>query len=297
VPIVGLLWNDSIKPSPYVFILTEALRVKGYVVGRNLRFDDAVALEGYSPMAENAKRLVQTKADVIVTIGATATLAAAKATREIPVVMVMGADPVALGLAKSVARPGANVTGVWAIQTGLNAKRVELLKQLMPRLSRVGVLYAPSGAVQLSFDEIEATARTLKIETVKAEARKPDDIEPAIATLAKSRPGAIFVLGSTALAARSERVVAAMAKHRMAAVYSNERYVEAGGLMIYSASTRKALQGASRYVDRILNGARPEEMPIEQSTDVDLVINLKTARALGITIPQSILQRADRAID
>jgi putative ABC transport system substrate-binding protein len=293
---VGLLWNDSVRPSPYVAILSDALHAQGYVVGRNLRFDDAVALEGYAPMAENAARLARAKVDLIVTIGASATLAAAKATQDIPVVTVIGLDPVKGGLAKSLSRPGGNVTGVWTLQQGLNGKRVEILKQLVPTVSRIGILFAPGAAVQGVVDEAQAVAQALKIETVTAEVRSAEDIEPALLRLTKSRVGGVLVGSSTLLVAHSERVVQAMAKHSMPAIYGVERYIDAGGLLIYAPSNRKALGRAAHQINRILKGARPADTPIEQATDVDLVINLQTAKALGMAIPQSILQRADRAI-
>jgi putative ABC transport system substrate-binding protein len=294
---IGLLWNDSVKPSPYVAMLSDALRGRGYIVGRNLRFEDAVAVEGYGPMPDNAARLVRAKVDLIVTVGATATLAATKATKDIPVVTVIGLDPVKSGVAASLSRPGGNVTGVWTLASGLNGKRIEFLKQLKPDLTRVGILYGPGTAVQVTLDEAETAARALKLNTVKAEARAADEIEPAIASLVKSRAAAIFVASSTLLAVHSHRVVEGIAKHGIPAVYGVERYVDAGGLLVYAPSTRKALGRAAHYVDRILKGARPGEMPIEQVSDVELVINLTTAKALGLRIPQSILQRADRAIE
>jgi putative tryptophan/tyrosine transport system substrate-binding protein len=297
-PTVGLLWNDSVKPSPYIAVLSEALRHKGYVVGRNLRFEDAVALEGYSPIAENAASLVRRKVDLIVTYGATATVAAARATKEIPIVTVMGVDPVAMGLAKSLSRPGANVSGVWTLSVGLHGKRMELLKQLVPGLARMGVLHAPeSAAAQRAYSEVEAAGETLKLTLVRAEVRSSDDIEPAVARLAQQRVGAAFVTASSLLSAHGAPIVQAMAKNRLPAMYSTERFADAGGLLVYASSARKAFARATNHIDLILKGARAADIPIEQTNDVDLIINLKTARELGLAIPQSILQRADRAIE
>jgi len=249
-------------------------------------------------MDQNAARLARAKVDMIVTFGVTATVAAAKATKEVPILMIMGADPVATGLAKSLSRPGGNVTGVWTLSSGLHGKRIELLKQLVPGLSRLGILLAPeSAAAKPGIVEAEAAAQTLKVNVVKAEVRAPDDIEKAVASLAQSRVGAIFVLPSSMLSAQGTRVVASMAKHAIPAVYGTERYVEVGGLLVYTSSARKAFGRIANHIDRILKGAPAGEIPIEQTSDVELVINLKTARALGITIPQSILQRADRAIE
>jgi putative ABC transport system substrate-binding protein len=297
-PLLGLLWNDSVKPSPYVAILLAALRDRGYVLGRTLRVEDAVGLEGYSTMAENAARLVRAKADVITTYGVTATTAAAKATKEIPIAAIIGADPVARGLAASFSRPGGNVTGVSTLGSVLIRKRIELLKQLVPELSRVGVLIAPGNiGSPLTVAESRAAAKTLNMAVALREVNTPADIDGAIAGLAKDGAGALYVSGATLLAAHSDQIAAAAAKYRLPAIYGVERYIQSGGLMVYSPSVAKAFVRVAGYVDRILKGARPADMPIEQSSDVELVINLKTARALGITIPQSILQRADRAIE
>ena len=298
VPVVGLLWNDAVKPSPYAAVLTGALRARGYVEGKNLRIEDRVALEGYGPMAENAAALLRARVDLIVTFGGTATVAAANATKEIPIVMIMGADPVARGLAASLSRPGGNVTGVTTRTGSLIGKGIELLRELTPGLSRVGVLLS-SGAdtYSLNVREAEAAARVLKLELHIGGVSAPGEIEGALAMLAKSQVGAVFVVGGTLLASHSERVVAAIARRRIPAAYTSERFSEAGGLMVYAPSVKKAFVRAAGYVDRILKGARPAEMPIEQSSDLELVINLKTAKALGIRIPQPILQRADRAIE
>jgi putative ABC transport system substrate-binding protein len=296
-PVIGLLWNDSVKPSPYAATLLGALRERGYVVGRNLSIEDRVALEGYSPMAENAAALVRAKVDLIVTYGATATLAAAKATKEIPIVMIMGADPVARGLAASLSRPGGNVTGIATLTVGLIGKRIELLKELVPGLSRVGILLTPNVGNPVEARESEAAARALNLQPHFGEAHAPGDIERAIVELAKSRVGAVYMSGSTMLASHAARVAAIVAKSRIPAVYANERFVDAGGLMVYSPNITKAFGRIADYVDRILKGARAGELPIEQASEVELVINLKTAKALGLRIPQTILQRADRAID
>ena len=294
---VGLLWNDSIRPSPYAGILSEALAQRGHIVGRNLRFDDAVALEGYGPMAANASRLIEAKVDLIVTYGATAMLAAAKATKEIPIIAITGSDPVKLGLASSLSRPGGNVSGLWTLSTDLNRKRMELLKQIAPSASRIGVLFAPGGNVQAALEESRAGAKAMKLEALTAEVKTADEIEATVDSLARSRVGAFFVVPSTQLAAHGQRVVDAIARHRLPAIYGHERFVDSGGLLAYTPSIRKAFARIANHVDRVLQGGRPGDMPIEQTSDVELLINLKTAKALGISIPQPILQRADRAIE
>jgi putative tryptophan/tyrosine transport system substrate-binding protein len=296
-PVVGLLWNDSVKPSPLVAILLDALREKGWIAGRNFRVEDRVTLEGYGGYVESAADLVRAKVDLIVTRGSTATFAAAKATRQIPIVMHMGSDPVGTGLVASLSRPGGNLTGVVTLTTGLNGKRIELLKELNPRLSSVGVLLTPNIANPVNLRESEAAARALGLQVHFSEARGPEDVDAAIAEFAKARVGGLYVAGSSMLESHSSRVQAAIMERRIPAVYANGAYVEAGGLMIYAPRLGKSFARLASYIDRILKGARPGELAIEQTSDIELTVNLKSAKALGVKIPQSILVRADRVIE
>lgn len=295
-PVIGLLWNDSVKPSPYVATLLAALRERGYMVPQNLRIEDRVGLEGYSGYAEGAAALVRAKVDVIVTNGGTALQAAATATKEIPIVMITGSDPVALGYAASLSRPGGNVTGVSALSVGLVAKRMELLKELVPAVSRVGVLIAPNLANPVNRRESDSAARALNLQVQFAEVKTIDEIESRVAELVQSGVGAINVTAATLLSSHPARVIAAIAKHRLPAVYPHERYAEAGGLLTYTASATRAFGRAAVYVDRLLKGARPGDLAIEQLEHFELVINLKTAQALGLKIPPAVLVRADRVI-
>lgn len=298
VPVIGLLWNDSVRPSPFVATLLGALGERGYAVGRDLRIEDRVSLEGYGGYAEGLADLVRSKVDLIVTYGATATHAAAKATRDIPIVMVIGTDPVADGLAASFARPGRNLTGVHTLggDTRLIQKRLELLKELAPDQKRIGVMLARNVGNPTVMGETKAAARTLNLDVRFAEAGSPGEIEDRLAELIRSGSGAIYVTASTMLASRAQQIVEAIARHRVPAIYSTERYVDAGGVMTYSASIRKAFVRAGVYVERILKGAHPGELAIEQVSDVELVLNMKTANTLGLKFPQSILMRADRVI-
>jgi putative tryptophan/tyrosine transport system substrate-binding protein len=296
-PVVGLLWNDSVKPSPYVQVLIAALGEKGYAVPRDLRIEDRVGVEGYSGYDQGAADLVRTKVDVIVASGTTALQAAAKATKDIPIVMISGLDPVALGFAASLSRPGGNITGVSTLTVGLAGKRIELLKELVPGLTRVGVLLAPNLANQTNRRESEAAARTLNLQVHFVEVRTIDEVESRVAELLQARVDAVSVTAATLLSSHSPRVVTAIAKHRLPAVYANERYAESGGLMTYAASGTRAFVRAAGYVDRILKGARPGELAIDQQREVELTVNLKTARALGIKVPQAVLVRADRVIE
>lgn len=296
-PVIGLLWNDSVTPSPYVGVLLAALAEKGYAVPRDLRIEDRIGAEGYGSYAQGAADLVRAKVDVILANGTTALQAAAKATKDIPIVMISGSDPVALGFAASLSRPGGNITGVSTRTVGLAGKRIELLKELVPGLTRVGVLLAPNVANPVNTRESEAAARMLNLQVHFVEVRNIDEIESRVAELLQARVDAISVTAATLLSSHSPRVVAAIAKHRLPAVYSSERYAESGGLMTYSASVTRAFVRAAGYIDRILKGARPGGLAIDQLGEVELTVNLKAARALGIKIPQALLVRADRVIE
>ena len=298
IPVIGFLWNDAINPSPYATVLLAALREKGYESGRNIRIDDRVALEGYGPMDRNAEALAASRVDVIVAYGRTATQAATRATKEIPVVTVIGSDPVATGLAASLSRPGGNVTGVYTLGSDLIAKRVELLRELVPGIKQFGVLLA-SGAVGYSANRqnFEGLARSQGMAVQFGAVGTPAEIDAAVAGLARSKVRGLVVLGSTMLAARAAQVVAAAEKHRLPAVYSVDRFADAGGLLVIGPAMHKAFARAASHVVRILEGARAADLPIEQMNVVELTVNLKAARAMGIKMPQSILVRADRIIE
>jgi putative ABC transport system substrate-binding protein len=259
--------------------------------------EDRVSLEGYRPYDQYAAELVGAKVDVIVAYGTTAAAAAAKATKEIPIVAIVGTDPVKVGLVRSLSRPGTNVTGITTLTVDLAAKRTDLLRELIPGLSRVGFVFAANVNNPNAVREAQAIARALSLEARFAEVRSPEDVAPRIAELANAGVEAIHVTPGSVLIAHSAAVVEAMARHRIPAVYSNERYVDAGGLMNYSGSVNKAFVRVAGYVDRVLRGARPADLAIEQTSELELVVNLKTARTLGITVPPSILVRADRVIE
>jgi putative tryptophan/tyrosine transport system substrate-binding protein len=297
MPIVGLLWNDSVKPSPLIGMFLDALRERGWSEGRNFRLDDRVSLEGYTGYAENVAALVQAKADVIVAFGSTAVFAAAKATKEIPIVMNAGVDPVAAGLVASMARPGGNITGIVNSATVVSAKRIQLLKEMNPGLSSFGVVLTPNVGNPIFVRDSEAAARALNLQVHFGEATKPEEVDRVLGELAKKGAAAVYVAPSSMLQAHSARVVDAVARHRLPAVYGADRYLNTGALIVYSSSTKKSFMRAAAYVDRVLKGARPAEMAIEQISEVDLTVNLKTAKTLGITIPASILVRADRVIE
>jgi putative ABC transport system substrate-binding protein len=296
-PVIGLLWTDSVRPSPYVAFLLDGLREKGWIAGRDFRIEDRVTVEGYGGYPESMAALLRAKVDVIVAYGSTAVSAAAKATKEIPIVMLVGVDPVSTGLVPSLSRPGGNLTGVATMATALNAKRIELLKELSPGVSSIGVVLAPNVGNPIYRRESETAARALGVDMHFGEARKAEEVGSVIAELAKVRVGALYIAPGSVLQARSAYVADVVATHRLPAVYGQERYVDAGGLMVYTASAKKAFMRAAGYVDRILKGARAGDLAIEQASDAELIVNLKTARTLGITVPPTILVRADRVIE
>ena len=298
IPTLGLLWNDSVKPSPIKLTLMEALRQKGYVDGRNIQVLDRISLTGYGPMAESAAELARAKTQVIFTYGTTATLAAAKATAEVPIVMVSGVDPVRAALAQSIGHPGKNVTGVSTLVESVQAKRVQLLTELIPGVRRIGLLFAPEASAANAYrHETENAAQLLGLTTHVAEIRKVEDLEGAFASLSGSHVQAAVLVPSSFLNSLATRITALAARHRIPIIYSATRFVEAGGLLTYVADLRTAVTRAADYVDRILRGALPGDLPIEQLEKLELVVNMKAAKALGIGIPQSILVRADRVIE
>lgn len=293
--VVGLLWIDS-KPSPYTATLERALKAKGYERGRNCRFEERI-VDTYGALEAAAADLVRAKPDVIITFGTSAMAAAAKASKQIPVVIMAGTDPVAKGYATSLSRPGGNVTGVHTITTDLTAKRLELLAQLVPAGTRIAALAAAdSAAIDAYRKGTESGARALKLQVEVIDVHTAEDLDGALARVQRAKAGGLLVGGSTLFASQRMRIVDWAARTKTPAVYSNTEFADAGGLIVYSANVHRSFERAADYVARILAGARPGELPIEQSSSVELVVNLKTAKALGMQIPQAILQRVDRVI-
>jgi putative ABC transport system substrate-binding protein len=241
--------------------------------------------------------LIALKVDVIVVGGTVAALAAKQATKTLPVVFVSAIDPVTDGLVTSLARPGGNVTGLSALAPELVGKRLEQLKQVVPAVSQVAVLWQPGALGERTErdlrKEAEVAARVLGVRLQFVEARGPADFDRAFSDMTKARAGALTVLGSTMLINERRHLVELAAKNRLPAVYGLREYVDAGGLMCYGPNNADMSRRAVTYVDKILKGARPGDLPVEQPTKFELVINLKTAKALGLTIPPSLLQRAE----
>ena len=240
------------------------------------------------------------KVDIIVVAGGDAWIRAAKnATKTIPIVMVgAGSDPVEAGLVESLARPGGNVTGITNLTRELGGKRLELLKEAVPKLARVAVLYDPANpASVLEVKEVlPVAARALKLTIQPWEVRAADDFEKVFAALNKQRPDGLYVLGGPLMVANQKRIVGFALKSRLPSMYSSREFVDAGGLMSYGADLADSYRRVAYYVDKILKGAKPADLPVEQPTKFELVINLKTAKQIGLTIPPNVLARADKVI-
>jgi putative ABC transport system substrate-binding protein len=268
----------------------------GYVEGRNLEVERRYADGRVERLPALAAELVQHRVDVIVAGGTATVRAAQAATKAIPIVFIIaGQDPVELGLTPSLARPGGNVTGV-VLGSVLAGKRLELLKEAVPRAARIAMLATGDAAFRVQVTEAERAAALLGVRLVVVEA-KEHDYERAFMTMRGERADALFVGASPTLHADRGRIIELAARYRLPAIYQWAEHVEEGGLMAYGASGRWAAQRVATYVDRVLKGANPAELPIEQATAVTLAFNLKTAKALGLTIPPSLLQRADQVIE
>jgi putative ABC transport system substrate-binding protein len=275
--------------------LRRALQELGYVEGRSIRFEARWAQGRSERLPGLAAELVRLRVDVLVTGGGESARAAKKATTTIPIVMATGADPVKLGLVESLGPPGGNVTGVTSLSTELIAKRVELLRELLPKISRVAVLSDGTPNSLMSVREVETTARSLGIATRPISVAGPNDLDRALSAAAKER--ALIVIASPPLFTERKRIADLALKYRLPSVVGGREYAEAGGLFSYAVSYPDLFRRAALYVDKILKGAKPADLPVEQPTTFELVINLKTAKALSLTIPQSLLIRADQLIE
>jgi putative ABC transport system substrate-binding protein len=274
------------------------LRDIGWVEGKNISIEYRHAEGRSDRLPDLAADLVRLKVDVIVAAASPAALAAQKATKTIPIVMASAGDPVALGLVESLARPGGNVTGLSQMGPELAGKRLELLKEMVPKLSRVAVLWNPQVAPStLNWKEIQLPARQLGVQLHSLEVRSPDDFDKAFEDATRARAGAIFIIAAPLIVTNLKRIAGLAAKSRLPSIFQFSEFADAGGLVAYGADRADLFRRAATYVDKILKGAKPGDLPIEQPTKFELVVNLKTAKALGITIPQSVRFRADRVIE
>jgi putative ABC transport system substrate-binding protein len=294
---MGLLtWAGPPPPSsPTPF--DQGLRQLGYVEGQNIIIERRYANGQLDRLPGFAIDLARLPLDVILTQSFPAALAAKQATSTIPIVVMGAGDPVATGLLASFARPAGNITGVSALETELSGKRLELLKETFPKLARVAVLWnAADFGMSLKFREIELAAQALRVAVQASAVREPKDFDGVFSEMIRQRPDALFVITDPLTSLNRKQVVQLATKSRLPAMYENSPYVDAGGLMAYGPSQAENLQRALHHVDKILKGAKPADLPVEQPTKFELIINLKAAREIGLTIPARVLARADRVV-
>jgi putative ABC transport system substrate-binding protein len=273
------------------------LRELGYVEGKSIVIEYRWAEGKFDRLPDLAAELVRLKVNVIVTVGPPATRAAKEATSTIPIVMAQDDDPVGNGFIASLARPGGSITGLATLAPEISGKRLELLKETIPRLSRVAVLgnsTRPGNAQLVKETELAAGALGVKLQYLDVLSSK--DIETAFRAASKGRADAVLVLASPIVRDQSTQIADLAAKNRLPAMYSNSEYVETGGLMSYAADIVAMFRRAATYVDKILKGAKPADLPVEQPTKFELIINLKAAKQIGVTIPPNVLARADKVI-
>ena len=294
---IGFL-GSSTPPPELLETVRGGLRERGYIEGSNLSLEVRWTEGSFDALPSLANELAQGRVDLILAWATPATLAAKRATPSIPIVFFGVSDPVGSGLIASLARPGANVTGVTNIAKDLTARQVQMLKQIAPGLRRVAIMGNPtnlSAAAQQA--EAEAAARALGITSLIVSVREPDRIAAALAEAAGQGADGLVVMPDPAFLTRRKEIADIALERRLPSIYARREAVQAGGLVAYGASLSDQIKRATAYADRILKGARPAELPVEQPTKLELVINRKTARALGLTIPQSLLLRADEVIE
>jgi putative tryptophan/tyrosine transport system substrate-binding protein len=297
VPRIGFLSpfspTDGLRLEPF----RQGLRELGYVEGQTIAIEYRFADGRPERLPALAAELVRLKVDILVAAGPPASEAAKQATSTIPIVFALTADPVAEGLVGSLARPGGNITGLASLAPEVVGKQLELLKEVAPKVSRLAVLQNPSNHGHLSqLRQAEGATRALGVQLHIVQAGSPAEIEAAFAAMRSQRVGGVLVLRDPLFLAQRTQITALAAKSRLPAVYGVRELAEAGGLMAYGANNSQMYRRAATYVDKILKGAKPADLPVEQPTKFELIINLKTAKALGLTVPPSLLQRADEVI-
>jgi putative ABC transport system substrate-binding protein len=295
---IGILSGSSVTSPEAGHIwdaLFQGLRELGYVEGRNIAFEGRYYGDNVERLPTLAAELVRLQVDVIVAGSPPAPEAAKHATSTIPIVMINHDDPVATGLVTSLSKPAGNVTGMSIATPALRGKRLQLLKEIVPGLTSVAVLWNPTGPAP-ELRELEVAGRSLNLQLQVVEARTPSEFPVAFAAATKRRANALFVIGNAVYFVHRAQLVELAAESRLPAIYGLKEFVVAGGLMAYGVDIRDSARRAAEYVDKILKGAKAGDLPIQQPTKFELVINLKTAKALGLSIPQSLLLRADEVI-
>ena len=298
IPRVGFLsLNTAFVQKDRVEAFREALRKLGYVEGQNIIIDYRFADGKSERLPGLVAELVALKVDVIVTAGNSATGPAKDATKTIPIVMMNDSDPVGQGHIDSLARPGGNITGLSSTDFDLADKRLELLKEIVPKLSRVAVLRdLTNQAAELAGREIDPTARALKLQVQWFDLAKVEDFDGQFKAITKWRAGGLVIGGGPLMIRNRKRVIEFAAKSKLPAIYGREEFVQDGGLVNYSASVLDLTRRSATYVDKILKGTKPADLPVEQPMKFELIINLKAARQIGLTIPPNVLARADKVI-
>jgi len=296
---IGALWPGSDRASaPYLDAFRNGLSELGWVDGQNIKIENRYAQESGERLAQFADELARAEVNLIVAARGQATRAARKATRTIPIVFVAPSDPVGTGIVASLAHPGGNATGLTLISPDLGGKRLQLLKEIAPVVARVAVLWNPTDPGKaLEFRETGAGARTLGIALQSIEVKQPADFDGAFAAIASARPDALVTLAEPLTIAHRSRIIDFVTRSKLPSMFELREFVDSGGLIAYGPNLLDLFRRAAIYVDKILKSAKPADLPVEQPTTFELVINLKTAKALGLTIPQPLLLRADHVVE
>ena len=294
-PRVGILFIGG-KDQPHLEAFKQGLRERGYTEGKNIILVYRYAEGKQERLADLAAELVREKVDVIVTTAGSSARAARRATQTLPIVMTTG-DPLAVGLAASLAKPGGNVTGLTVMASDMSVKRLELLKESFPKRTRVAALWSPrEREAEIQFKETEEAAKVLSLRLHPLEINSADDIDRAFAAMTKARDQAIVIILSPLVTLNSKRIVELALKHRLPGIYPTRQFVEEGGLMAYGPLIGDLYRRAATYVDKILKGTKPTDLPIEQPMKFDFIVNLKAAKQIGVTVPPNVLVRADKVI-
>ena len=295
---IGYLFLGAQPPEPQKMTPWPTLRELGYVEATNLVVERRFAAGRRERLGAFASELIALKPDLILTQGGQSAEAISKSTHDIPVVIIGAGDPIGTGLVEGLSRPGGNVTGVTEVSTELSAKRLQLLKEAVPAITRVAVLWnAADRAMKLRYREIETAANAMQIGIRSIEVREPEDFDAAFATMRGDRPDAMFMVSDALTGLNRKRIIEFAVQTRLPAVYEYRELVDDGGLMSYGPNLRELFARAAYYIDKILKGAKPAELPMEQPTKFELIINLKTAKALGLAIPPAFLARVDEVIE
>jgi putative ABC transport system substrate-binding protein len=299
MPVIGFLSTQSaeVEYKNVTIPFLRALKETGYVEGQNVAVEYRYAENQFDRLPALAADLVRRRVAVIVAVANEAALSAKEATTTVPIVFTTGGDPVALGLVASLNRPGANLTGIVNLSAELAPKRLQLLRELLPKADRFGVLVDPGVApTQSIVADLQAGARRLGLQVLFANARTASDLEMAYASFSQQRVGAVLIGTSSFFSRQAEQLAALAARHALPAIYPLREYALAGGLMSYGASIGYLYHQAGLYAGRILNGDKPGNLPVQLNTKIEMMINLKTAKALGLTIPETLLATADEVI-